>query len=379
MPRHGCGWGCCVQGVRGQEQACCGAGRGVIWLFALFSVAFLAAAAPAQAQRFVQQWALGENLIGPQTLGLDSSAAPPDLDEPEVGEDPETAALAEDGDARPAAPKAHRRQKVAPPVHFYGQRIEQAPPLPLAAVLRRVLRDGPLGGGQDFWFTRRPARDVYFLSFDGGTRGRYLTLGSKHATAGDFSRPGWRFLSTLGIKLAAYEPKLDQRVSYVDLARLMPGYEARFGPLTLAAFAGLGYARSAVRGILATGRFGRYGLSAMGEFWYDWGGLAPALARFTSGYVMGETANRSFSVGLRHGVALPWRGLLAGPEAGWSAGRNVRAAGTNLHSSFRKGRLGAHLSEIPLFAARLRLSGGAEWHDRRRPGAYMEMTAYLAY
>jgi hypothetical protein len=330
-----------------------------------------------QAQPFIPQIALGSALVSPEKLGMAADAAPPDLDEPEIGEDPETAPFATpESQKTDSGPKA---ANAARPV-FQGQNHDTAAPLPLGQRLRRVLRASPLGGGEDFWFTRvkRP-RDVYFLAFESGAHDRFLAFGSKHAVRGTLDAPGWRFLSTLGIKVSAYDPTLGQRTSRIDLARMMPGYEMRLGSLTLSAYAGLGYARSDTTGILATGRFGRYGVSALAEFWQDWSRIAPDFGRFTAGYLMVESANHSGGVGLRHGFALRALPFLVGPEASWSAGRNIHARGATLHSAYRKQRLGLHASEIPLLAARLRVSAGAEWREGRKPGGYAEMAAHLAY
>jgi|GEM_PF-3148440 len=342
----------------------------------------LIASPPVSAQSFMQQFMPSMALDSPEALGMSPEALPPDLDEPQIGEDAETAPFAEDeissqstGRTKPEKPSQRGPQAR----HAAGQSHDPAPPLPLAARLRRVVRDSPLGGGMDLWFTRRPVRDVYFIAYDASAHDRYLSFGSKHAVRGDFSAPGWRFISTLGIKIAAYDPPVAGRVSSVDLMRMMPGYEARWGGLTVAGYAGLGYARSQARGILATGHYGRLGAAALGEFWYSWGQNAPLMARFTSGYVVADSANRSVSTGLRHGVGLPNLPFLFGPEASWSAGRDVRSTGAALHTAFRKARLGAHASEIPILAARLRISAGAQWQDKRKPGAYAELAAYLAY
>lgn len=364
-----------MQGGQGHPALCMHrrkAGRATT----LLVLALMLVPCAAHAQSFMQQFMREGVLDNPQALGMDPAAMPPDLDEPEIGEDAETAPFAQETDGKAKASPAPR--------YHAGQSHDPPPALPLASRLRRVLRDSPLGGNSDLWFTRQRVRDVYFLAVESSAHDRYLSVGSKHAVRGDFSSPGWRFLSTLGVKIAAYEPPLIERISYVDLMRMMPGYEARIGNLTIAGYAGLGYARSQARGILATGRFGRFGGAALGEFWYNWGQNAPALARFTSGYIVADTANRSATVGLRHGIGLPELVLpalpvLIGPEASWSAGRDVRSAGAALHTAFRKGRIGAHASEIPLLAARLRVSAGAQWQDKRKPGAYAEMAAYLAY
>lgn len=336
---------------------------------ALAPAAFLCSLPAAQAQRFLQAFMPASSLENPQALGMDPSAMPPDLDEPEIGED--ASSLAAPNEVTPRIDKPQRR--------FAGQSHEGATALPLAARLRRVLRGSPLGGNPDLWFSERRIRDVYFVAFERGARDSYLSLGSKHAVRGDFSTGGWRFLSTLGVRLGAMAPAMNTRISYIDLMRLMPGYEWRLGRLTHGGYAGLGYARSQVGTTLAAARTGRYGLSALAEIWYDWGASLPPLARFTSGYAMVESANGSGALGLRHGLALPRVPFLVGPEASWSAGRNIRASGTTLHSAFRKGRIGGHASDIPLMATRLRLSTGAEWMNGRKPGRYIEIAAHLAY
>lgn len=327
------------------------------------------------AQRFLQPFFPSSALENPQALGMTPEQLPPDLDEPEIGED---ASNLPGADTREIERK--EVEDKAPPRRFHaGQSHEPAPPLPLVARLRRVLRQSPLGGNPDLWFSHRRIRDVYFVSFESGLRDRYFSFGGKHAVKGDFSSGGWRFLSTLGVKVAAWAPSLNARISYIDLMRMMPGYEARIGRLTIGGYVGLGYARSHMSTTQAAARSGRYGISALGEFWYDWGEAGPRLARFTSGYAMLETANGAAAMGLRHGARAPLLPVFIGPEASWSAGRNIRMSGTTLQSAFRKGRIGGHISEIPVMATRLRISAGAEWMNHRKPGHYIELAAHIAY
>lgn len=357
----------------------------------VLAIALLAGAMttqPAQAQVFIQQPFVGTGLVGPQALGMSEDDAPPDLDEPQLGEDPETAPLAEDDDEEAAERK---RKPARKPLHF-GQNHTSAPPLPLQHRLRRALRDSLLGGGEDFWFTRPRAKNIYFIAFEAKRHDHYLTVGNKRALFGTHDTAGWRVMAMRGVKIGAEEPLLNARpLSTPHTLKLMPGYEWRAGTFSGAVYAGLGYNRNSFSDTLLTGQYGRYGVSAMAEFWYGWGQLNPALARFTSGYVVAETAGRSFSFGLRHGVALPGVPFLVGPEGGWSAARAIFAGprvfingvpvfrGHLVQAAYRAGRLGGHISEIPLFAARLRLSAGAEWRSARKPGAYVEFAAYLPY
>jgi Cellulose biosynthesis protein BcsS len=323
----------------------------------------------AQAQRFIPIIG-GGSFTTPEASGRTPDSAPPDLDEPEIGEDPETAPF-------PAAPEPSAAGKTR--VLFQGQRHEAFAPLTLGQRLRRALRASPLGGGHDIWFQRSSPRTVYFMAFESSAHDRFASLGAKYAVRGTLDAPGWRFLTTLGVKIAAFDPTRNTRTSHLDIARMMPGYEMRMGSLTLSAYGGLGYARSSFSGMATTGRVGRYGVSAMGEFWQDWSRMAPAWGRFTAGYVLLDSANRSAAAGLRHGFAMPVLPLLMGPEASWSAGRDVRAQGSTLHSAYCKRRLGLHASDIPLLAARLRVSAGAEWRSNHKRGGYAEVAAHLAY
>ncbi len=273
--------------------------------------------------------------------------------------------------------------KAAPPAaqrsHFHGQSHAVAAPRPLIERWRRALRDSLARGGADLWFTPRAIRDSYFLAYDTSGPEHYLTLGAKHARRGDLATPGWRFLAMLGVKVAAREALLDRRITYPDLMRLMPGYEAHLGRLRLAGYLGLGFARSQLPGILATRRPGRFGGVAFGEFLFDWQGFAPGLAGVSAGHILVDGAQGALSLGLRHGLAPPKARFLIGPEASWSLGRNIRGGGTWRQRAYRKARIGGHISEIPLFALRISLSAGAQWLDRRSPGAYAELAVHLAY
>ena len=60
-------------------------------------------------------------------------------------------------------------------------------------------------------------------------------------------------------------------------------------------------------------------------------------------------------------------------------GATIRARGMTLQSQWRKARLGAHLSEIPLWRLKLAVSAGREIRQKGKGNAYATIASYIRY
>ncbi len=236
--------------------------------------------------------------------------------------------------------------------------------------------------GEGFHRAFEPAertRSVFFTSFDLTERGRFVGSGVKYAPAGRLEDPGWRILSSIGVKIRDYDRALGLRTSRVDAARFLLGHEWRSGPRTISAFLGLGSIVNSAEIQLRTRRTTRQGPAGIFELWQDWGGAAPWGSRFTSVFALGDWANRSAYFRVRHGFALAGSTMRIGPEIAVSMGKNQAWRGIRIQDDWLRLRLGVHLGEIPIWRARLTLSTGAEWRDDAQPGLYLQIGAYLRY
>lgn len=241
-------------------------------------------------------------------------------------------------------------------------------------------RGGPLfGRREDFWFQPLPARNVAFAGFETTERDHYFSAGFKRAIAGHLDQPGFRFLATFGAKIRDYDPLLGTRETRLHASRMVVGHEWHVASLSVSLMAGGSFILNSTDAATRSGRLGRLGPTAMLDVWQDWGNDGPLASRFTSLSAMLDQASRSSFIRLRHGFQLfdvSWR---IGPEAAYTTGESQSRRGVLLQSAWRKARLGLHLSEVPLWQARLSLSGGAEWRHDRKMGGYMQVGAYLKY
>ena len=75
--------------------------------------------------------------------------------------------------------------------------------------------------------------------------------------------------------------------------------------------------------------------------------------------------------------------ILMGPEASISFAGKLQNGGILLQDRYRKARLGAHISEIPIFAHRLGIAGGFERFDEgsrgQTSGAYGAISLYTRF
>ena len=236
------------------------------------------------------------------------------------------------------------------------------------------------GRNHDFWFQPNPTRNVAFIGLDITERDRYVSAGFKRAIRGHLEEPGFRFMATFGAKIRDYDPSLGIRENRLHALRILAGHEWHLGSLTVGILAGGSFTLNSTDATLKTGRAGRFGAVGMLDLWQDWGKPDGSFgSRYTALFVMADQASRSSHIRLRHGFQLveaPWR---LGPEASYSTGESQSRRGVPLQGGWRKARLGAHLSEIPFRAARLAASVGAEWRHDHKPGAYLQLSAYMRY
>lgn len=241
-------------------------------------------------------------------------------------------------------------------------------------------RSGPLfGRREDFWFQPLPVRNVAFAGFETTGRDHYFSAGFKRAIAGHLDQPGFRFLATFGAKIRDYDPLLATRETRLHASRMAIGHEWHVASLSVSLMAGGSFILNAADAATRSGRLGRLGPTALLDLWQDWGSDSPLGSRFTSLSAMLDQASRSSFIRLRHGFQIldaPWR---IGPEAAYTTGESQSRRSVVLQNAWRKARLGMHASEIPLWQAKLSLSGGAEWRHDRKPGVYMQVGAYLKY
>lgn len=308
---------------------------------------------------------------------------------PEEGQDgpePTDNEAAASGIRRPVASKILFDPKAAPPgerrfAQVFGSDARtdqgQIPGSDLLAGRGRALFGGARG---DFWFHTPPTRNVAFAGFEASERDRYFSAGMKRAIRGHLDQPGWRFLASFGAKIRDYDPALGLNANRLHAARMSLGYEWHLAALSVSVMAGGSFVLNTTDAIQGTHRLGRVGPVGMVELWQDWGKANGTFgSRFTSFFAMLDQASRSSYVRLRHGFQLAGQAWRLGPEASYSTGESQRRRGVRLQDSWRKARLGLHVSEIPFWLARLTLSGGAEWRHDRKTGGYLQLSAYLRY
>lgn len=237
----------------------------------------------------------------------------------------------------------------------------------------------PSGRRYDFWFQQPPDRNVVFSTFDASERSLYFSAGFKRAIRSHLDEPGYRFMATFGMKIREYDPALGIAQSRLHAARMVAGYEWKIASLSLTAMAGASFVLNTTDATQSTHRLGRIGPVGMIEVWQDWGKHGVFGSRFTALFAMADQASRSFYLRLRHGFALADTPMRIGPETAISVGKSQFRRGIRLQDGWRKVQLGVHLSEIPLWQARLGVSSGMEWRENGNPGGYVQFGAYFRY
>lgn len=235
------------------------------------------------------------------------------------------------------------------------------------------------GRPDEFWFGRRADRSVRFATFDTTGKDHYLSFGIKHATRNTLETAGMRFFTTLGLKLGDYDARLDQVRHRPHSARVLVGREWHMGPLSVAVLGGGSYLFHPIGLVQETGRIGRFGGAAMADFWWNWQIASLPTLRFTSGYILADSADRSLSARMRFGFA--WNGspIRFGPEISASAGSRLRFKEQVFQGAWKKGRIGFHISEIETGWMFLGLAGGLDIERGKRAGFYGQVSTYMRY
>jgi hypothetical protein len=230
----------------------------------------------------------------------------------------------------------------------------------------------------DFWFKPDPQNNVVFATYDISGKENFASLGYKRAIGGSLDTPGYRFMTSLGVKIRDVDPVLGTRTTRLHAVRAVFGHEWRFSTLSMTVLAGGSFQPASAGTALTAGRAGRFGPVAMVDLWQDWG-AGPLGSRFTSVFAMVNQAGRSSYVRIRHGLGLgdqPWR---FGPEVAYSTGEHRTQRGTRVQDGWHRARLGLHVSEIPLRSLRFGISCGAERREHRKSAFYAQMGAYMRY
>lgn len=230
----------------------------------------------------------------------------------------------------------------------------------------------------DIWFTPLPFRNVFFAGYDVSGADHFASIGLKRALVSTLDEPGFRFLGSLGAKIAARDATTGDRATRFHALRTSLGREFRFGDTSITPYVGTSFVTNPDGAVLAGASRGRFGPVAMLDLWHNWP-TSPLHSRYSSVFVMLDQPTRSVYIRVRHGFgaeAHPWR---LGPEASLSTGATLRSKGIRLQDGWNRKRLGLHVSEVPLGEARLSLSGGCEWRERGKSAFYAQAGVYFRY
>ncbi|HRE21240.1 MAG TPA: cellulose biosynthesis protein BcsS [Rhabdaerophilum sp.] len=251
--------------------------------------------------------------------------------------------------------------------------FEGLPPGGSAAPLfRRNRRD------HDIWFNPLPLRNVFFAGYDVSGTDHFASIGLKRALGSTLDVPGFRFLGSLGIKVATRDATTGDRVTRLHAVRASLGHEFHIGNTAVTVYAGTSVVKNPDGAVLAGTPRSRFGPVAMVDLWQNWSDGAFD-SRYSSAFVMADQASRSFYIRVRHGFGMkghPWR---IGPEASFSSGATLRSRGVRVQDGWNSKRLGLHVSEIPIGDARLSVSCGGEWRKGGKSALYTQAGLYFRY
>lgn len=238
----------------------------------------------------------------------------------------------------------------------------------------------PMGGRGDFWFMPVPVKTVAFAGLETNGRDHYSAAGFKRAVTGHLDIPGYRIMVTLGAKLREVDPTLGTAQHRLHAARLLGGHEWHVGSLAVSILAGGSFVLSPPSTQVQTHRAGQFGATAMVDLWQDWGRTKSAFgARYTALTAMVDQASRSSFIRLRQGFEISGWSWRIGPEIAYSTGETILRRGARVQNGWRRARLGAMVSDIPFWEARLTVSGGMEWQHDRGPRAYLQISGYRKF
>lgn len=286
---------------------------------------------------------------------------------------------------KPAPARAVTSRALSAPVggttpdQHYTAFFEGLPPAPERRFVLPV--GGSLMGGRgDFWFMPVPVKTVAIVGLETNGRDHYAAAGFKRAVTGHLDIPGYRVMVTLGAKLREVDPALGTAQHRLHAGRFLGGYEWHLGSLAASIMAGGSFVLSPPSAQAQTHRAGQSGAAAMIDLWQDWGRTKGAFgARYTVLTAMIDQASRSSFLRLRQGFEIAGRTWRIGPEAAYTTGETMVRRGARLQDGWRRARLGAMVSDIPLWEARLTVNGGMEWRHDRSPGAYLQISGYRKF
>lgn len=251
--------------------------------------------------------------------------------------------------------------------------FEGLPPTGSAAPLfRRNRRD------HDIWFNPLPLRNVFFAGYDVSGTDHFASVGLKRALGSTLDLPGFRFLGSLGVKIAARDAMTGGRATRLHAVRASLGREFHVGSSSITAYLGTSVVMNPDGAVLAGTPRSRLGPAAILDLWHNWPESA-FNSRYSSAFVMADQASRSFYIRLRHGFGMEGRPWRIGPEASFSSGATLRSKGIRVQDGWNRKRLGLHVSEIPLGEARLSISAGGEWRERGKSALYAQAGLYFRY
>ncbi len=230
----------------------------------------------------------------------------------------------------------------------------------------------------DIWFNPLPLKNVFFAGYDVSGTDHFTSIGIKRALGSTLDVPGFRFLASLGIKIAARDATTGDRMTRLHAVRASLGREFHVGNTSITAYAGTSVVMNPDGAVLAGSRRSRFGPMTMLDLWHNWPD-GTFYSRYSSAFVMADQTSRSLYIRVRHGFGLegqPWR---IGPEVSFSSGATLRSKGIRVQDGWNRKRLGLHVSEIPLGDARLSVSCGNEWRERGKFALYAQAGVYFRY
>ena len=234
-------------------------------------------------------------------------------------------------------------------------------------------------------------RNVFFASLDASERQRFGGWGFKRALGGTLSAPGWRMLTTTGVKIREIDLTSGERINRIDGGRVLFGREWHEAGISITALAGLSITRNSAEIAQATRRVSRLGPVGQIELWKTWSSDPPLAglpweSKFSSLTVIADHANRSVYARTRHGFVLPISTLSKtmaqvsiGPEMSISLGAKQSKHGIVIQEAWRHARFGLHLGEIPVWRFRLVMAAGIEMRRNGHIGSYTQLTSHIHY
>ena len=226
---------------------------------------------------------------------------------------------------------------------------------------------------------RDTEKGVAFATLGASQWSLHLGSGSKFAPFGSRDAPGFRMMVTSGTKFRERDPLVIGRFNRAEGGRILGGYEARFGSLTVSAFAGVSLSVASPYEQVLSRRASRLGGAILLETWQSWQSGQWLSSGFTAATLLVDSAEESAFIRLRHGFDLGFHGLALGPEISLSAGSERKSARLVARDSWLKTRAGLHLHGLRYGRLGATLSGGYEFRRGEKGSLYGEITPLWYY